>query len=211
MMITEDYKPVIVVDAGKVLVDIDPDAVLQELSKRCGREIRLPLPGDLESLFSQVYVGKRSWEAILPAINSALGLSLRIEEWHILWCRIIKAEVPGMRLVLSELKKDFRLVALSNTDEVHWDFALHTLPIFALLDGWVVSYEEGVAKPDPAMYRAVIVRHCNGRLPFLYVDDIPEYVETACSLGWQAEVFRDANQFKEEIERRLPNPDTTRQ
>ena len=114
-----------------------------------------------------------------------------------------------MRLVLSELKKDFRLVALSNTDKVHWDFALHTLPIFALLDGWVVSYAEGVAKPDPALYRAVVERYCNGRLPFLYVDDIFENVEMARSLGWRAEVFRDADQFKEEIERRLPKPDNT--
>jgi HAD superfamily hydrolase (TIGR01509 family) len=210
MMISENYKPVIVVDVGRVLVDVEPDAVLQELSKRCGREIGLPLPGDLENLFSHVYVGKRSWKDILPAINNALELSLRIEEWRALWCRIIKAEVPGMRQVLSELKKEFRLVALSNTDKVHWDFALKTFPIFALLDGWVVSYEEGVAKPDPALYRAVVERHCNGRLPFLYVDDIPENVETARSLGWQAEVFRDAAQFKEEIKRRLPTPGNVR-
>ncbi len=208
MIISEDDKPVIVVDVGKVLVDIDPGAVLKELSKRCGREIGLPLPGDLENLFSQVFVGKRSWEDILPAINSALGLSLRIDEWHALWCQIIKAEVPGMRQVLSELKKDFRLVALSNTDKVHWDFAFRTFPIFALLDGWVVSYEEGVAKPDPALYHAVVKRHCSGRLPFLYVDDILENVEAARRLGWQAEVFLDANQFQEQIKRRLPNPGT---
>jgi len=208
-MITKNYKPVIVLDVGRVLVDVDPDAVLKELSKRCGREIGLPLPGDLENLFSYVYVGKRSWEDILPAINSALGLSLRIGEWHALWCQIIKTEVPGMRQVLSELKKDFLLVALSNTDKVHWDFAFRTFPIFALLDGWVVSYEEGVAKPDPALYRTVVNRHCDGRLPFLYVDDILKNVETALTLGWQAEVFRDAAQFKEEINRRLPNPSNT--
>ena len=209
MMIPENDKPVIVVDVGRVLVDVDPHAVLNELSKRCGRKIGLPLPKDLENLFSHVYVGKRSWEDILPAINSALRLSLTIEEWHALWCQIIKAEVPGMQQALSGLKKDFRLVALSNTDKVHWEFAFHAFPIFGLLDGWVVSYEEGIAKPDPALYRAVVERHCDGRLPFLYVDDILENVETARSLGWQAEVFRDAAQFKEEIKRRLPNPSET--
>ena len=86
MMIAEDYKPVIVVDVGRVLVDVDPEAVLKELSNRCGKEIGLPLPGDLEKLFSHVYVGKRSWEDTLPAINSALKLSLTIDECDALWC-----------------------------------------------------------------------------------------------------------------------------
>lgn len=45
MIMSENHKPVIVIDAGKVLVDIDPEAVLQELSLRCRREIRLPVPG----------------------------------------------------------------------------------------------------------------------------------------------------------------------
>jgi len=77
--------------------------------------VKRTLPGDLEKLFSHVYVGKRTWEDILPAINSALKLSLTIDEWDALWCQIIKAEVPGMQQVLSELKKCFRLVAPPNS------------------------------------------------------------------------------------------------
>ena len=75
-------------------------------------------------------------------------------------------------------------MALSDTDEVHWNYALQKYPILLLLDGWVVSYEQGAAKPDPAIFRATIERHCNGRLPFFYTDYIPVHVETARSLGW---------------------------
>ena len=202
MPIQEHYKPVIALDVGKVLVDYDPKVVLEELSKRCGREIGLPLPIDLDELFFPVYVGTQSWGDILHVLNNALGFFLESQEWRELWCRIFTGEVPGMREALAELKSEFRLVALSNTEEVHWTFILQKYPILKLLDGWIVSYTEGVAKPDPAIYEAVVERYCYGRLPAFYTDDTPRYVEAARRLGWKAEVFTDAAHFKEEIRKR---------
>ena len=196
-------KPVIVLDVGKVLVDFDHKVVLDELSRRCGREIMLPVPLDLDRLFFPVCVGTKSWEAILHKINNALGLSLELGEWRDLWCRIFTGEVPGMREVLAELKGQFRLVALSNTDEVHWTFLLRNYPIFGLLDGWVVSYREGVTKPDPAIYRAVVDRYCDAGSPVFYTDDTPQYIEAARRLGWEAEVFSDTVRFKEQVRKRL--------
>lgn len=203
MTLQEQNKPVIVLDVGKVLVDIDPTVVLDEVSTRYGREIDPHLLPDLDKLFFPLYVGLCSWEDILKDLNSALDLSLELAEWRDLWCRVLKGEVLGMREVLAELKDGFRLVALSNTDEVHWDYALRNYQIFELLDGWVVSYREGVTKPDPVIYEAVIDRYCDGELPFFYTDDIPGYVEAARQLGWDAEVFSDAAQLMDEIKRRL--------
>ena len=202
----EHYKPVIVLDAGKVLVDFDTNVVLDELSKRSGREIDLPSPLDLDRLFFPVIVGRQSLSDTLKVLNTALGLSLDLQEWRELWCRIFTGEVPGMRKALTELKSEFRLVGLSNTDEVHWTFLLQKYPIFELLDGWVVSYTEGVAKPDPAIYGAVVDRYCNGQLPAFYTDDIKQYVEAARRLGWEAEVFTDAAHFKEETKKRRTVP-----
>jgi len=202
----EHYKPVIVLDAGKVLVDFDSNVVLDELSKRSGREIDLPSPLDLDRLFFPVIVGRQSLSDTLKVLNTALGLSLDLQEWRGLWCRIFTGEVPGMRKALTELKSEFRLVGLSNTDEVHWTFLLQNYPIFELLDGWVVSYTEGVAKPDPAIYGAVVDRYCNGQSPAFYTDDIKQYVEAARRLGWEAEVFTDAAHFKEETKKRRTTP-----
>jgi len=206
MTIQKYNKPVIVLDAGKVLVDYDPMVVVEELSKRCGREVGLPQVDDLYRLFFPVYVGTQSWGDILQVINSALGFSLESQEWLNLWCDIFTGEVPGMRGALAELKSDFRLVGLSNTEEVHWTFVLKKFPIFELLDGWVVSYSEGVAKPDPAIYRVLMNRYCDGRLPVFYTDDNPRYVEAAQRLGWEAEVFTDAAHFKEQIRKRRTDP-----
>jgi 2-haloacid dehalogenase len=202
-MKTKKYnKPVIVLDAGKVLVDYDPMVVIKELSQRCRREVGLPQADDLYRLFFPVYVGIQSWGDILKVINSKLDFSLGSQDWFNLWCRIFIGEVPGMREVLAEIKSEFRIVGLSNTEEVHWTFVLKKFPIFELLDGWVVSYEEGVAKPDPAIYRVLMNRYCDGQLPVFYTDDNPQYVEAARCLGWESEVFIDAARFKEQIRKR---------
>jgi len=195
-------KPVIVLDVGKVLVDIDPTVVLRELSRKYGREITPALRLDLEKLFFPLYVGARSWKDVLKELNRTLDLSLEPEEWRKLWCRILNGEVSGMREVLAELKSEFRLVALTNTDEVHWPYAFRNYPIFKLLDGWVISYREGVAKPDPVIYQTLVHRYSSGRLPFFYTDDLVRHVEAARHLGWDAEVFSDPAQFREEIEKR---------
>ena len=201
----ELYRPIIVLDAGNVLVDIDPGTVLRELSKRVGRELEMPSPDDLDAMFLPLYMGERSWPDLLETINQALGLSIAGDEWREIWCRVITGEVPGMRQVLSELKSEFRFVALSNTDEVHWNYILGTYPIFQLLDGWVVSFEERMIKPDPAIYQRVVDCYCNGRLPFFYTDDSPRNVEAARRQGWDAEVFVDAAHFKEHVMRRREN------
>jgi 2-haloacid dehalogenase len=198
----EPYKPVIVLDAGRVLVDIDPDIVLRELSRKSGRVIGLPPPDELDKMFLPLYVGERSWMEIFETINHALGLSLKDDEWRDLWCSIIIGEVPGMRRALTELKDEFKFVALSNTDELHWNYVLGEYPIFQLLDGGIVSFEEGMMKPDPAIYARVMNRYCDASLPFFYTDDNPRYVEAAQRLGWDAEVFIDAAHFKKHIMRR---------
>jgi len=202
MAIQKYHKPVIVLDVGKVLVDYDPTVAVKELSKRCEREVGLPRADDLYRLFFPVYVGTQSWGDILQTINRALGFSLGSQEWLNIWCRIFTGEVAGMREALAELKSEFRLVGLSNTEEVHWTFVLRNFPIFKLLDGWVVSYAEGVAKPDPTIYRVLMNRYCDGQLPVFYTDDNPRYVEAARRLDWEAEVFTDAADFKEQIRKR---------
>jgi 2-haloacid dehalogenase len=202
MHANDSEKPVIVLDAGKVLVDFDVTVLLEELSARIGAAVGFPLPPHLEAVFSESERSGPAWRAIPAAVNAALGLDLSAAQWGELWCRIFTGEVPGMRAALEELMADFRLVALSNTCQVHWEHVCGTYPIFRLLDGWVVSYDEGVAKPDPEIYRAVMHRHTGGRAPFFFTDDNPRFVEAARRLGWDAEEFAGADAFRAAIERR---------
>jgi len=191
-------KPVIVLDVGGVLVGFDLKPLIRALSKHGGDKVTLPPLSHIDKLFLPVQTGDSSMDDIVPALNASLGFSMSPSEWHALSCSVFTGEVPGMKEVLLQLKKDFSLVALTNTVEVHWTFLLKTYDILKLMDGYIVSYLEGVAKPDPAIYKLVADRYCNGGPPHFYTDDLPEYVEAARKMGWRSGIFKSPVQFKTE-------------
>jgi FMN phosphatase YigB (HAD superfamily) len=192
-------KAVIVLDVGGVLIDLDLKLLFVSLSNRLGKEIGAPSGPILDELFLPVQTGEISFNDFIPALNSSLGISISPDEWRDLCCSIFTGEVPGMKEVILQLKSDYFLVALTNTIPEHWNFLLEYYPILELMDGFVVSYKERLAKPDPAIYQVVMDRYCEGRLPHFHTDDTPEYVEVARRLGWRSEVFTNSLQFKKEV------------
>lgn len=88
------------------------------------------------------------------------------------------------------LKPRYRLVLLSNTNELH---ALHFRRQFAdtlaHFDSLVLSHEVGLRKPCPDIYA-----HCHtiaGSTPrqCLFIDDLPANVEAARACGWKGIVY----------------------
>ena len=203
MTIQNKNKPVIALDSGKVLIDFNQNLFAEQLANYFGKAIDPELLLELDSLIPSINAGMHSWEKVLPLLSDALGMVIKIGEWRNFYNSMIKYEVPGMYEALVEFKKKFRIVALSNTDEIHWTYLLEQFPIFDLLDGWVVSFQEKVAKPNPAIYLKLMDRYCNGKPPFFFTDDIEVNVKSALSLGWKAEIFIDARQFKATVNKMI--------
>ena len=202
MLKSSAHKPVIALDAGGVLVNYDFSKVFFELSEKFGIELDPKDTPDLSAIFLPLEKGDIPWDAVPQKLNQTLGLSLDTHQWQALCCSIFLGEVPGMRETLAELKSDFTLIALSNTIQVHWEWVLREYPIFSLLDGWMVSYEEGAVKPDAALYNTFSHRYCDGQPPFYFTDDTPRNVEAAQKLDWDAQAFYDAATLKKDIEKR---------
>jgi len=194
-------KPVIVLDAGGVLVDYDERIVFEELEKRYHRTVEQSFGCEIESLFAPVQIGRASFEDTVSELNRMLGIGLAPEAWQDLWRKMIIGEMPGMRAALTALKPRYKLVALSNTIAAHWDYLLRSFPIFNLLDGWAASHIEGFVKPDAQIYRRVESRFCGGCPPFFFTDDTPSHVTAARNLAWKAEVFKGTGDFVENVHR----------
>ena len=112
---------------------------------------------------------------------------------------IFESHLP-MRPLLDQLRhQGYRLVALSNTSVIHYDWVRNHCDIFAPFHSLVLSFQAGAVKPEPRIYeRALEEIHCAPEECF-YTDDIPSYVEAGRSHGLQAEVFTDPAGFQRHL------------
>ncbi len=91
----------------------------------------------------------------------------------------------------SELLADVRGVVpagcLSNTNTMHWDHQFSRWPLLGVFDYRFLSFDLGLVKPDPALFRAV-----SDRLPVdpdrvLFLDDNILNTEAAQAFGFRSE------------------------
>jgi HAD superfamily hydrolase (TIGR01509 family) len=100
------------------------------------------------------------------------------------------------------LKQRYRLVLLSNTNELH---ALHFRRQFAdtleHFDALVLSHEVGLRKPCPEIYE-----HCRKlggceASECLFIDDLPANIEAARACGWRGIVYHRGLDLRREMHR----------
>lgn len=120
----------------------------------------------------------------------------------------IPGPVPGSLEIVRELHaSQVPLYAITNFGVEFWAAFRPTAPIFELFRDIVVSGEERLVKPDPAIYALAAQRFGHAPKAMLFIDDNRANVESARACGWQAHLFQDAPTLRSElIERGLLHP-----
>ena len=108
-------------------------------------------------------------------------------------------DFPKERLILlAELKKDYRLFLLSNTNEIHINTISKILEnnygfkdLSHLFEKIYYSYKIGLRKPDIKIFQHVLNE--NGLIPeeTLFIDDCATHIDGAKSLGINAYLLKD--------------------
>lgn len=100
------------------------------------------------------------------------------------WSRRV---LPGAKELLEELRGRYRLAALSNSNELHWERNTNELRIIELFEFAISSHEIGLCKPDPAIYRVALERaKVSSPDAVVFFDDLAANVEAARSVGMRA-------------------------
>jgi putative hydrolase of the HAD superfamily len=94
--------------------------------------------------------------------------------------------LPGARELLSSLRERFRLAALSNSNELHWERHTNDIGVTALFEVAISSHQVGAAKPDPVIYQEALERLDVLPEAIMFFDDVPANVVTASALGMRA-------------------------
>ena len=86
--------------------------------------------------------------------------------------------------LLPELKKNYKLVLLSNTSNIHKEYAWGKYSFIEYFDKLILSHEVGAVKPEEKIYRAVENYTGEPSNHHIFIDDIRDYILAAKDLGW---------------------------
>jgi epoxide hydrolase-like predicted phosphatase len=115
--------------------------------------------------------------------------------------RFLDDNPPNIELldyIRDELKPRYKIGFLSNASD-DWLEELFTSDQAGLFDDVVLSFEQGIAKPDPTIFRLAARRLGAQPAECVFVDDIPEYCEGAQAVGMQAIRYSSFEQFQNDL------------
>lgn len=103
--------------------------------------------------------------------------------WHEMFEGTIEENVEVLQYYLGH--DQYKVYALTNWSRETFPIALELFPFFDDFDGAVVSGEEGVIKPDPAIYKILLERYNLNPKECVFIDDRDENVEAAKALKFE--------------------------
>ena len=113
------------------------------------------------------------------------------------WSRRV---LPGARELLEQLRSRYRLAALSNSNELHWERNTNELRIIELFEFAISSHQVGLSKPHPDIYKVAIDRaKVSSPDAIVFFDDLAANVEAAKSAGMRAYQVRGVDQLRQRL------------
>lgn len=93
---------------------------------------------------------------------------------------------------IRQLRSHYRVFLLSNIGDLHWAETLRQsremgIPIEECFDEFFLSYRLRMAKPDPRIFAHLIGATAIRPEETLYIDDLPDNIETGRSFGLQVQ------------------------
>ncbi len=191
----------LIFDFGKVLVDYDFERFLGLFIADPDNRKKFLLTICNQEMVNRCDKGDETFEQIVEE-QKRLYPQWReeLQAFHDRQTEAVTGEVKGMYSLLSKLKKEgYRLYGLTNWSNAVYDVMKCYSRIFGLLDGQVISSEEHVIKPAPAIYQRLFDRYRLDPCECLFTDDKPENVKGGMAMGMRGIVFKDARQYEHDL------------
>jgi len=190
---------VAIFDLGRVILDFDPRDVTRALSRISGKPEKqiydVAFGGSLESLYDRGKITSRDfYERVIRSLN----VDMTFEQFRRLWTEIFTVN-RDVCDIIEAVRGRHKLLVLSNTNEMHFEYAFERFDVLRLFDDYVLSYRVGETKPHPAIYSAALQKADCPPEDCVYIDDMEAYVAAARQFGMHAFVFRGAHQLEESL------------
>jgi putative hydrolase of the HAD superfamily len=179
-------------DLGGVCVTVDTSPALKDLafmSRKSEDEVNdIIFNSGLIERFERGEINGRQFHRL---VRRKLAIHPTYTKFKTIWTGMFGPSY-GMDDVLGRLKLDWKLFAVSNTNEIHFPFIALTNPIVRHFSGFFLSYELGHIKPEPEFFEKTIERSGFRPDEILYIDDRPDFVAAGENHGLTGLVFTGA-------------------
>jgi glucose-1-phosphatase len=146
--------------------------------------------------------GEIATEPFIREISRALQLNIGHQEFCDWWNCVFMPGTLVSEMVLEDLRRRHRVLALSNTNPIHFAMLMESYPVLRHFDDFVLSHEVGAAKPEAKIYQEAIARAQCAPGECFFTDDLKVNVEAAREHGMDAVLFRSAEQIDGELRAR---------
>lgn len=190
----------IVFDIGNVLVDYRPvdyllakgfdEATVRRIVKA---SVLSPYWEHFERATLTTEEALRAFVSLDPGIEKELyeaygnihGMLL-IRDYAVSWVKALKAA-------------GYHVYCLSNYSRKAYDECRDSVAFMEFMDGGLLSFQAGVTKPDPEIYRMFLKQYGLAAEDCIFIDDTERNVEAARSLGFTGVLFRSYEDAKEQL------------
>lgn len=187
-------------DLGNVLVFFSLPKMFAQLAECTGLSIeqikKVLLDTDVRELYERGFIDTPQ---LYKIIQSHAPNPFSFEAFTTAFSHIFTPNTELWPLVEKLKKQNVRLVLLSNTSECHFKHIEAHYPVLQYFDHKILSYEVGVWKPDIRIFqKALAAANCSPHECF-YIDDIPEFIQAARSVGLAGFVYTTVDSLQEQL------------
>ena len=192
----------VIFDVGRVLVKLDLARAIAGLSQGISLS-----PAELWSAiekdprwhdWQEGRISPHDWHL---HITKRLGSPLKFEEFCEAWNRSLDPAPIHSDDLFTSIAKKHKLALLSNTDPIHVARLESTFSFFQFfpVPTRIYSCSVRASKPSPVVFHAALKAVKTPASQAVFIDDIPEYVQAACSLGLHGVQYLNPEQLRSDL------------
>ena len=182
------YKAIIF-DLGAVILNINYQNTIDEFTKLGIRNAVNFYSKKIQTdLFNQIETGQISGNQFMQALQKETN-NANIKQLEYAWNAML-LDLPDNRiLLLKELKKNYTIYLLSNTNSIHIDALKNQLgntewlAFCKLFDKMYLSHELGLRKPDAKIFEYILMEQKLKTKEVFFIDDSQQHITSAKKLG----------------------------
>lgn len=193
----------VISDLGKVVLWFDNDIFIRNLAAHCDlsvEEIKAAAHSNME-LITAFDKGGISPREFYERIVKAVGARMSREKFFAIYNNVFWLNARAVEVLKRVKPTSSKLLLLSNTDPERFGFVRKRFSQILIFDDYILSYELGLVKPEPGIFREAARRAGCAADECVFIDDLPENVEAAVSLGAKGVVYTPTTDLVAELAR----------